>query len=103
MKKSILYVRVKVKKLFQVTQEFNSAYHKEKIMKNMVEAAYSRQEVWEWRYFAARGPKGEPPSFVAEAEKKYEEQKKVAREIIPSLKRLGAEGIVEYPLNKLVP
>lgn len=30
-------------------------------------------------------------------------EKKVAREIIPALKRLGAEGIVEYPLNKLVP
>lgn len=26
----------------------------------------------------------------------------VAREIIPQLKRLGAEGIVEYPLNKVV-
>jgi ATP phosphoribosyltransferase len=26
----------------------------------------------------------------------------VAREIIPELKRLGAEGIVEYPLNKVV-
>ncbi|SVD25138.1 uncharacterized protein METZ01_LOCUS377992, partial [marine metagenome] len=30
-------------------------------------------------------------------------EKKVAREIIPALKRFGAEGIVEYPLNKLVP
>ena len=29
-------------------------------------------------------------------------EKKVSREIIPALKRLGAEGIVEYPLNKLV-
>lgn len=29
-------------------------------------------------------------------------EKKVAREIIPALKRLGAEGIVEYPLNKIV-
>jgi len=27
---------------------------------------------------------------------------KVAREIIPQLKELGAEGIIEYPLNKLV-
>ena len=26
----------------------------------------------------------------------------VVREIIPQLKRLGAEGIVEYPLNKVV-
>ena len=26
----------------------------------------------------------------------------VAREIIPQLKELGAEGIVEYPLNKVV-
>lgn len=30
-------------------------------------------------------------------------EKKVVREIIPILKRMGAEGIVEYPLNKLVP
>jgi len=30
-------------------------------------------------------------------------EKKIAREIIPALKRLGAEGIVEYPLNKIVP
>ena len=30
-------------------------------------------------------------------------EKNVAREIIPALKRLGAEGIVEYPLNKLIP
>ncbi len=29
-------------------------------------------------------------------------EKKVSREIIPALKRLGAEGIVEYPLNKIV-
>ena len=28
--------------------------------------------------------------------------KKVSRELIPALKRLGAEGIVEYPLNKIV-
>jgi ATP phosphoribosyltransferase len=27
---------------------------------------------------------------------------KVVREIIPQLKELGAEGIIEYPLNKLV-
>jgi len=26
----------------------------------------------------------------------------VAREIIPSLKAAGAEGIIEYPLNKVV-
>jgi ATP phosphoribosyltransferase len=30
-------------------------------------------------------------------------EKKVSREIIPALKRIGAEGIVEFPLNKLVP
>ena len=27
----------------------------------------------------------------------------VVRDMIPDLKRLGAEGIIEYPLNKLVP
>jgi ATP phosphoribosyltransferase len=27
---------------------------------------------------------------------------KVARHIIPDLKELGAEGIIEYPLNKIV-
>ena len=26
----------------------------------------------------------------------------VVREIIPQLKALGAEGIIEYPLNKVV-
>jgi len=26
----------------------------------------------------------------------------VVREIIPTLKKLGAEGIIEYPLNKVV-
>ena len=26
----------------------------------------------------------------------------VVREILPSLKELGAEGIIEYPLNKLI-
>ena len=30
-------------------------------------------------------------------------EKKVSREVIPALKRRGAEGIVEYPLNKIVP
>jgi ATP phosphoribosyltransferase len=30
-------------------------------------------------------------------------EKQVARELIPALKRIGAEGIVEYPLNKLIP
>ena len=29
-------------------------------------------------------------------------EEKVARDIIPALKRAGAEGIVEYPLNKVV-
>ena len=29
-------------------------------------------------------------------------EKNVSRELIPALKRMGAEGIVEYPLNKLV-
>lgn len=29
-------------------------------------------------------------------------EEKVVREIIPMLKRLGAEGIIEYPLNKVV-
>lgn len=29
-------------------------------------------------------------------------EKKVSRELIPALKRSGAEGIVEYPLNKIV-
>jgi ATP phosphoribosyltransferase len=27
---------------------------------------------------------------------------KIVREIIPELKELGAEGIIEYPLNKVV-
>jgi ATP phosphoribosyltransferase len=30
-------------------------------------------------------------------------KEKVARALIPELKRAGAEGIVEYPLNKLIP
>lgn len=30
-------------------------------------------------------------------------EKNVSRELIPALKRLGAEGIVEFPLNKVVP
>ena len=30
-------------------------------------------------------------------------EKQVARDLFPALKRLGAEGIVEYPLNKLIP
>ena len=30
-------------------------------------------------------------------------EKKVSRELIPALRREGAEGIVEFPLNKLVP
>lgn len=30
-------------------------------------------------------------------------EEKVVRDIIPDLKQLGAEGIIEYPLNKLVP
>jgi len=28
---------------------------------------------------------------------------RIVREILPKLKSLGAEGIVEYPLNKVVP
>ena len=27
---------------------------------------------------------------------------KIVRELIPTLKQLGAEGIIEYPLNKVV-
>ena len=29
-------------------------------------------------------------------------EKKVSRDLIPALKGMGAEGIVEYPLNKVV-
>jgi ATP phosphoribosyltransferase len=29
-------------------------------------------------------------------------EESVAREIIPALKATGAEGIIEYPLNKVV-
>jgi ATP phosphoribosyltransferase len=29
-------------------------------------------------------------------------EEKVVREIIPDLKAAGAEGIIEYPLNKVV-
>jgi ATP phosphoribosyltransferase len=29
-------------------------------------------------------------------------EESVVREIIPVLKELGAEGIIEYPLNKVV-
>jgi ATP phosphoribosyltransferase len=28
---------------------------------------------------------------------------RTARDLIPELKRAGAEGIVEYPLNKVIP
>jgi len=28
---------------------------------------------------------------------------KIVRDMIPDLKRHGAEGIIEYPLNKIVP
>jgi ATP phosphoribosyltransferase len=28
---------------------------------------------------------------------------KVVRELIPLLKKVGASGIVEYPLNKVIP
>ncbi len=30
-------------------------------------------------------------------------EEKVVRELIPQLKQLGAEGIIEYPLNKVIP
>ena len=29
-------------------------------------------------------------------------EEKIVRELIPSLKKAGAQGIVEYPLNKIV-
>lgn len=51
---------------------------------------------------ALRNPTVSPlaqPGWVA-IESVIEE--KVVREIIPSLKNLGAEGIIEYPLNKVV-
>ncbi len=30
-------------------------------------------------------------------------QERQVRHLIPELKRLGAEGIIEYPLNKMIP
>ena len=30
-------------------------------------------------------------------------ERELVRELIPALKRMGAEGIVEFPLNKIVP
>ena len=30
-------------------------------------------------------------------------EEKVARDLIPELKRHGAQGIVEFPLNKVIP
>ncbi len=32
----------------------------------------------------------------------FREIEKIVREIIPRLKRAGAQGIVEYPLNKVI-
>ena len=52
---------------------------------------------------ALRNPTISPLSDESWAAVETVIEKKVAREIIPALKRLGAEGIVEYPLNKLVP
>ena len=63
----------------------------EKSLKNLLEALP-----------ALRNPTVSPlaqPEWVA-IETVIEE--KVVREIIPSLKTLGAEGIIEYPLNKVV-
>ena len=51
---------------------------------------------------ALRNPTVSPlaqPGWVA-VETVIEE--KIVREIIPRLKKLGAEGIIEYPLNKVV-
>lgn len=63
----------------------------EKSLKNLLEALPS-----------LRNPTVSPlaqPGWVA-IETVIEE--KVVREIVPSLKALGAEGIIEYPLNKVV-
>lgn len=63
----------------------------EKSLKNLLEALP-----------ALRNPTVSPlaqPEWVA-IETVIEE--KVVREIVPELKRLGAEGIIEYPLNKVV-
>jgi ATP phosphoribosyltransferase len=30
-------------------------------------------------------------------------ERELVRELIPALKRMGAEGIIEFPLNKIVP
>ena len=30
-------------------------------------------------------------------------EERQVRKLIPELKRLGAEGIIEYPLNKMIP
>ncbi len=63
----------------------------EKSLKNLLEALP-----------ALRNPTVSPlaqPEWVA-IETVIEE--KVVREIVPTLKALGAEGIIEYPLNKLV-
>ena len=30
-------------------------------------------------------------------------EEKIVREIIPTLKKLGAQDIIEYPLNKVIP
>lgn len=47
----------------------------------------------------AWGDRSHPPAMVA-LEVVIEERK--VREILPELKRRGAEGIIEYPLNKLI-
>ena len=63
----------------------------EKSLKNLLEALP-----------ALRNPTVSPlaqPGWVA-IETVIEE--KVVREIVPKLKRLGAEGIIEYPLNKVI-
>ena len=63
----------------------------EKSLKNLLEALP-----------ALRNPTVSPlaqPGWVA-IETVIEE--KVVREIVPKLKTLGAEGIIEYPLNKVI-
>ena len=49
----------------------------------------------------SRSAAGEP-GWLARVAIETVIDEKVVREIIPELKDLGAEGIIEYPLNKVV-
>ena len=80
-------VRIPFRKMFSSTNEALRDINKYKSYSNVYHSIYwfrETEDKWETKW------------------KLLDDDEKLVRELIPKLKKAGAQGIVEFPLNKII-